>query len=855
MITRQQFTKPPSCKGCPLEHEAYVPGYGPAEAKLVILGQCPGPDEVAQGRPFVGGSGRILDHAIAKGGNSRGGVYVTNAVKCYVKPKTPVPAGAVRQCRPILERELAQLPGATTLLTLGQEAYAAVNSTKRLVLVHDRRVSRKDSSVRLRGCPEPLDLFGRSWTLVGTLHPAFLAYSGFALSRVFESDVDKAYRFSRGEARLQRGTVDTNPSDSQVRDLIRELLSEGSGGIDIETPEPQDLPEDQQSAEQLLPVSVIALSVHPLHSMALYKDRFKLLEPLFNLRHRRNEAPVLPQLWAFNSSFDFYHLSALFDLDAVTEACAMTLFHLLYPDSTRKDLATMMSFYTDLPFHKYLQDIDPEYYNGADTWGVHMGALEMLKEVRYLDRKAEERFPWIRMRLEDLFFDRIMPTVKTVRQWDVVGARYDSELSETMLLQATEVLDQYSTWWQDNLGVSWQSPKQLIELFEGMGAKVPLRKRTSQHKDKETGIVERSEKWTPSVDDEALSDLVLGGGAAGETAKLVKLMRGYKKASDFCALDKRVPGLVFTRAKVHGQAGGRIQTIEENLQQIPERCPDFDPDIFDISQLPYIEPRNAFVADCDDDVIISADFSQIEFWLYAWYSQCRRALEIKETGTYLYGGFYEDIWKEPFFVPGRGRTKRDKRSDLPPWKLLVAKSWPLGFIYGRGAPDPADQGLPITKSAARDIHSKFHRDYPEIGAFHRQLERLVERFGYLQTTFGRIRSFTNPRGQRNEFLAFPGQSTAVDVLVTNALVPLSQELPERFGPRSRILFTVHDSIVCNVTVAGHREREAYDFIKRSMERPLEQLDGYSIPAEVKIGRSWGTGTSLEKYLGKEAVHA
>jgi len=688
--------------------------------------------------------------------------------------------------------------------------------------------------------------------VVATLHPSFLAYSGFALSAVFESDIAKAFRFARGESTLQRGSVNSNPTAAEVRDCIGEILETGNGGVDIETPMPEEIPEDQRSASGILPVSVIGLSARPLTAISLYRDRFSELRPLFDLGSRGQLSGNVPNLWAFNSSFDFHNLEPLFSLSGVTEACSMTLFHLLYPDSTRKDLATMMSFYTDLPFHKYLQDIDPEYYNGADTWGCLSGSLEMMKEVRGLDAKREERFRWSRMSLEDLFFQRVMPAVKNVRPWEYLGANYDREASDTMLLQASEVLLQYDAWWAANIpDYNWASPKQLIELFEGMQVKLPLRKRVSQKVNKETGGKDKQIKFTPSVDDEALKDIIIAGGGSAEVAKLVQLLRGYKKAGDFTGLDKRVPGRVFCRAKVHGQVGGRIQTVEENMQQIPEMCPEFDPDIYDVTGMPFIEPRNTVIPDDPvNDVIISADFSQIEFWLYAWYSKCRRALEIKETGTYLYGGFYEDIWKEPFFNATGGRGKANKKKDLPPWKLLVAKSWPLGFIYGRGVPDPGDQGLPITKADARQIHTKFHRDYPEIGAFHAELERLVTRFGYLQTAFGRIRSFTNPKQQRNEYLAFPGQTSAVDVLLTNALNPLSLDLPARFGPRSRVLFTVHDSVICNVTVnrSLSKAEEAYNFVKKTLEAPIAELDYFSIPCEVKIGPSWGEGTNFEQFV-------
>jgi uracil-DNA glycosylase len=45
------------CDDCPFGHRCFVPGDGPRETNMVIVGQAPADTEVAQGRPFVGKSG------------------------------------------------------------------------------------------------------------------------------------------------------------------------------------------------------------------------------------------------------------------------------------------------------------------------------------------------------------------------------------------------------------------------------------------------------------------------------------------------------------------------------------------------------------------------------------------------------------------------------------------------------------------------------------------------------------------------------------------------------------------------------------------------------------------------------
>ncbi|MEC3954196.1 UdgX family uracil-DNA binding protein [Nocardia sp. CDC153] len=73
------------CHGCELYRHATqtVFGEGPADARVVLVGEQPGDQEDRQGHPFVGPAGRLLDRALAEAGIDRDAVYVTNAVKHF----------------------------------------------------------------------------------------------------------------------------------------------------------------------------------------------------------------------------------------------------------------------------------------------------------------------------------------------------------------------------------------------------------------------------------------------------------------------------------------------------------------------------------------------------------------------------------------------------------------------------------------------------------------------------------------------------------------------------------------------------------------------------------------------------
>ena len=73
------------CTRCPLYRNAtqVVPGEGPPQAPLMMIGEQPGNDEDLTGHPFVGPAGKLLDRAIVDAGLDRTAIFVTNAVKHF----------------------------------------------------------------------------------------------------------------------------------------------------------------------------------------------------------------------------------------------------------------------------------------------------------------------------------------------------------------------------------------------------------------------------------------------------------------------------------------------------------------------------------------------------------------------------------------------------------------------------------------------------------------------------------------------------------------------------------------------------------------------------------------------------
>jgi uracil-DNA glycosylase family protein len=75
----------PDCRGCELWEPAtqVVFSAGPADSRLMLVGEQPGDREDREGEPFVGPAGRVLDQALGDAGTTREAVYLTNAVKHF----------------------------------------------------------------------------------------------------------------------------------------------------------------------------------------------------------------------------------------------------------------------------------------------------------------------------------------------------------------------------------------------------------------------------------------------------------------------------------------------------------------------------------------------------------------------------------------------------------------------------------------------------------------------------------------------------------------------------------------------------------------------------------------------------
>jgi uracil-DNA glycosylase family 4 len=116
-----------SCARCPLGQgrTKAVPGEGPVQAEILLVGEAPGRDEDLAGRPFVGRAGSILDRCLGEAGIDRSRVFITNVVKCRPPKNRRPKKDEVEACRNYLESQI-ELVQPKVVCLMGNAAAKAV---------------------------------------------------------------------------------------------------------------------------------------------------------------------------------------------------------------------------------------------------------------------------------------------------------------------------------------------------------------------------------------------------------------------------------------------------------------------------------------------------------------------------------------------------------------------------------------------------------------------------------------------------------------------------------------------------------------------------------------------------------
>ncbi|MCL2180166.1 MAG: uracil-DNA glycosylase [Treponema sp.] len=154
------------CKNCPLgeTRKNAVPGEGAANPLVLVIGEGPGAEEDAQGRPFVGNAGKLLDKMLSSIDLSRTtNCFIANVVKCRPPGNRDPHPQESASCANFLQRQISFLKPKFILLVGNVAAQNVLKTTDRVG--------------KLRGKFTEYKIDGAVIPLLVTYHPSALLHS------------------------------------------------------------------------------------------------------------------------------------------------------------------------------------------------------------------------------------------------------------------------------------------------------------------------------------------------------------------------------------------------------------------------------------------------------------------------------------------------------------------------------------------------------------------------------------------------------------------------------------------------------------------------------------------------------
>ena len=217
------------CRECPLYRRLgyHVPATRVKGARLAIVGEAPGRDEVTEGRGFVGKSGKYLDSLLKAAKIRREQATVTNVLKCQPQDNK-LPLGkdlhlAIECCKEILDKDLE-----------GVEVVIGLGNTPLLAITGLTKITKRRGSVYATDA-------GAAY--VATLHPAALIRQSFVRGenkkitppQIVVADLVKARRILEGEPWKIDEYFVMHPTSQDHEDFIERCRQPGHYlSIDIE---------------------------------------------------------------------------------------------------------------------------------------------------------------------------------------------------------------------------------------------------------------------------------------------------------------------------------------------------------------------------------------------------------------------------------------------------------------------------------------------------------------------------------------------------------------------------------------------------------------------------------------------
>ncbi len=402
-----------------------------------------------------------------------------------------------------------------------------------------------------------------------------------------------------------------------------------------------------------------------------------------------------------------------------------------------------------------------------------------------------------------LFENLEMPLVEVLADMEHTGVALDTGILDNLNVWITDRVQELTHEIHDEAGHPFNidSTKQLAEvLFDEFNLTVVRKTKTGRSTDADTL------QTLNTTTDCPIPPLVL------EYRELTKLRSTYIET-----LPKMVsPRTGRIHASFHqtGAVTGRLSSSDPNLQNIPIRTETGR------------QIRKAFVAESTENILVVADYSQIELRVLAHFCKDTALTQAFVENQDIHASVAAQINNVPI-----EDVTREQRS--------AAKAVNFGIVYGQSA-FGLSRSLGIPLAEAKDFIDKYFLRYPGIRHFIDQAIAVARAQGYVETILGRRRNIHELHSRNKQQVAL-GERLAVNTvvqgsaadLIKKAMIDIHKTLRDENRP-SQLLIQVHDELVFEVP-KKHVESE----MKMITDKMCNAIP-LSVPIAIDIhqGQNW-----------------
>lgn len=492
-----------------------------------------------------------------------------------------------------------------------------------------------------------------------------------------------------------------------------------------------------------------------------------------------------------------------------------------YPDTTLKGLARRLLGATPTTYKELAipKDADWETTRLTHEANYEYGAADSANTIAIFN------ILWAEAEREGVlpvYTDIEMPLVPAIIAMEQYGVGVDESKAQAVYLKIEEARDEARRRVQEHLGeINPGSRAQLADALREAGA--PLVEQTVQgnwRTDRET--LRKLRDWNPPVIDAVLSyyDMVKRG----------SFIKGWLRLR---GSDGRLHPNInqFGHYEEAGGSGGspdtgRISESGPNLQQAPNHEDEF--------WGPFI--RQVLVAGDDLDWL-SVDFTQQEPRIGAWMSGDDALLTDFNNGVDVYSTIASEVYGIPI-------TKGSH-----PHERQVGKQFLLAWLYGAGAAKLTELDPAISMAQARRGLNRLNKRYPKVSTYIKETRKFLKLHGYSQTAYGRKRWLTGIYSNRADDRARALRQAANQRIQGTGADVVKQVIARLFAAIEaenlpiHLMNTVHDSIDMAV------RRGDTGTIKRVAELlsaiVAEVIPEVALPLEYSLGSNWGELTDID----------